>query len=111
MRKAVEAKEAGARSLTVWGTGTPRRDFIYVDDLADACLILLENVDEAGPINAGTGVNVTIRELAKLICGVIGYEGELAFAASKPDGTARKLMDVTRLGGSGGGQGRMWRRR
>jgi GDP-L-fucose synthase len=98
IRKAVEAKEAGAPSITVWGTGTPRREFLFVDDLADACLFLLEHFDEAGPINVGTGEDVTIRELAELVCEVVGFErrgGELVFDTSKPDGTPRKLMDVS----------------
>jgi GDP-L-fucose synthase len=97
IRKAIEAKEADAPSITVWGTGTPRREFLFVDDLADACLFLLEHFDEPGPINVGTGEDVTIRELAELVCEVVGYEGEIEFDASKPDGTPRKLMDVTRL--------------
>ena len=97
IRKAVEAKEAGAPSITVWGTGTPRREFLFVDDLADACLFLLEHFDVPGPINVGTGEDVTIRELAELVCEVVGYGGELEFDANKPDGTPRKLMDVTRL--------------
>jgi GDP-L-fucose synthase len=101
IRKTVEAKEAGAPSLTVWGTGTPRREFLYVDDLADACLFLLDHVDEAGPINVGTGKDVTIRELSELVCAVVGYEGALEFDTSKPDGTPRKLMDVSRLTGLG----------
>jgi GDP-L-fucose synthase len=97
IRKAVEARDSGAPGLTVWGTGTPRREFLYVDDLAEACLFLLEHVDEPGPINVGTGEDVTIRELAELVCRAVGYEGELVFDTSKPDGTPRKLMDVTRL--------------
>jgi len=97
IRKAVEAKEANAPSITVWGTGTPRREFLYVDDLARACLFLLEHVDEPGPINVGTGEDVTIRELAELICDTVGFAGELEFDTSKPDGTPRKLMDVSRL--------------
>ena len=97
IRKAIEAKETGAPSVSVWGTGTPRREFLYVDDLADACLFLLEHVDEPGPINVGTGEDVTIRELAELVCEVVGYEGELEFDTSRPDGTPRKLMDVTFL--------------
>jgi GDP-L-fucose synthase len=101
IRKAVEAKDDGAPTLTVWGTGTPRREFLYVDDLAEACLFLLEHVDEPGPINVGTGEDVTIRELAELVCRTVGYEGELVFDTSKPDGTPRKLMDVTRLAGLG----------
>jgi GDP-L-fucose synthase len=98
IRKAVEAKEAGAASITVWGTGTPRREFLFVDDLADACLFLLQHFDEAGPINVGTGEDVTIRELAELVCEVVGFGGEIVFDESKPDGTPRKLMDVSRLG-------------
>jgi len=101
IRKAVEAKETHAPTITIWGTGTPRREFLYVDDLADACLFLLDHVDEPGPINVGTGKDVTIRELAELVCRIVGYEGELVFDTSKPDGTPRKLMDVTRLGGLG----------
>ena len=101
IRKAVEAKEAGAPSITVWGTGTPRREFLYVDDLATACLFLLEHVDEPGPINVGTGEDVTIRELAELVCEAVGYEGELVFDTTKPDGTPRKLMDMSRLTGLG----------
>lgn len=101
IRKAIEAKEADAPSITVWGTGTPRREFLYVDDLADACLFLLEHFDEPGPINVGTGEDVTIRELAELVCKVVGYEGEIVFDTSKPDGTPRKLMDVMRLDGVG----------
>jgi GDP-L-fucose synthase len=97
IRKAVEAKAAGAPSITVWGSGTPRREFLYVDDLAEACLFLLERFDEPGPINVGTGEDVSIRELAELVCRVVGFDGELVFDASKPDGTPRKLMDVSRL--------------
>jgi GDP-L-fucose synthase len=101
IRKAVEAKAAGAPSITVWGSGTPRREFLYVDDLAEACLFLLERFDEPGPINVGTGEDVSIRELAELVCRVVGFEGQLVFDTSKPDGTPRKLMDVSRLNGLG----------
>ncbi|GGS26119.1 GDP-L-fucose synthase family protein [Deinococcus knuensis] len=101
MRKMVEAKEAGAATVEIWGSGTPLREFLYVDDLADACLFLMEHVSEPGPINVGTGVDLTIRELAELIAEVVGFTGELAFDASKPDGTPRKLMDVSRLAGLG----------
>ncbi len=97
IRKAVEAKESGASAMAVWGSGTPRREFLYVDDLAEACLFLLDHVDEAGPINVGTGEDVTIRELAEAVSRAVGFEGELAFDASKPDGTPRKLLDVSRL--------------
>lgn len=101
MRKAHEAKLAGARSLEVWGTGTPRREFLYVDDLADALVFLLKHYSEPGHINVGTGEDVTIRELAELICRTVGFEGELVFDSSKPDGTPRKLMDVGKLSAMG----------
>jgi GDP-L-fucose synthase len=101
MRKMVEAKEAGAATVEVWGSGTPLREFLFVEDLADACLFLMEQVSEPGPINVGTGVDLTIRELAELIADVVGFTGELVFDASKPDGTPRKLMDVSRLAGLG----------
>ncbi|GHG27591.1 GDP-L-fucose synthase [Deinococcus indicus] len=101
MRKMVEATEAGAATVEIWGSGTPLREFLYVDDLADACLFLMEQVSEPGPINVGTGVDLTIRELAELIAEVVGFTGELVFDASKPDGTPRKLMDVSRLAGLG----------
>ncbi|PIG96214.1 GDP-fucose synthetase [Deinococcus sp. UR1] len=101
MRKMVEAKEAGAATVEVWGSGTPLREFLFVEDLADACLFLMEHVSEPGPINVGTGVDLTIRELAELIADVVGFTGELVFDASKPDGTPRKLMDVSRLTGLG----------
>ena len=97
IRKAIEARASGAESITVWGTGTPRREFLYVDDLADACLFLLEHFDEPAPINVGTGVDLSIRELAQVVCEVVGFEGELVFDTSKPDGTPRKLLDVSIL--------------
>lgn len=97
MRKMVEAKEAGAATVEIWGSGTPLREFLYVEDLAQACLFLMEHVSESGPINVGTGVDLTIRDLAELIADVVGFTGELVFDASKPDGTPRKLMDVSRL--------------
>ena len=101
MRKMVEAKEAGAATVEIWGSGTPLREFLYVEDLAQACLFLMEHVSEPGPINVGTGVDLTIRDLAELIADVVGFTGELVFDASKPDGTPRKLMDVSRLAGLG----------
>ena len=97
IRKTHEAKQTNSPSVEVWGTGTPKREFLHTDDLADACLFLLENVSQPGPINVGTGTDLTIRELAELIKEVIGYEGKLEFDPSKPDGTPRKLMDVDRL--------------
>lgn len=101
MRKMVEAKEKRAPQVEVWGSGRPMREFLYADDLADACLFLLQNVSVPGPINVGTGQDLSIRELAELIRDVVGYEGELVFDPSKPDGTPRKLMDVSRLAALG----------
>jgi GDP-L-fucose synthase len=83
--------------VVVWGTGTPRREFLHVDDLADAVLYLLQTYDEESILNIGWGEDVTIRELAELIVSVIDYRGELAFDTSKPDGVPRKLLDVERL--------------
>ncbi len=107
MRKTAEAIQAGAREVVVWGTGTPRRELLYSDDLAQACVSLLNMSDdlygsllrdeEAPLINIGTGEDVTIRELAETIFSVLGYAGTLTFDSSKPDGTPRKLMDVSRL--------------
>ena len=97
LRKAHEAKLNGADSMMVWGTGTVRREFLHADDLADAAIFLLETFSDAGPINVGTGEDVTIRQLAEIVCEVVGFPGELVFDASKPDGTPRKLLDVSRL--------------
>lgn len=87
--------------VVVWGTGTPRREFLHTDDLAAACLFLLENYDEPGPINVGVGEDLEIRELARLVADVAGFTGEIVFDTSKPDGTPRKLLDVGRLTGLG----------
>ncbi|MDI9371024.1 MAG: GDP-L-fucose synthase [Synergistaceae bacterium] len=97
MRKFHEAKENGDRTVTLWGSGTPRREFLYVDDLADACVFLMESYEEAEFVNVGTGVDVTIRELAELVRRTTGFEGEIAWDGSKPDGTPRKLLDVSRM--------------
>ena len=97
LRKAHEAKKSGARQLVVWGTGKPRREFLHVDDAARACLFLLETYDSPEIINVGCGEDIAIRELAELICEVIGFNGELSWDTTKPDGTPRKLLDVTRL--------------
>ena len=97
IRKVHEARERGDKSLVVWGTGTPRREFLHVDDLADACLFLLETYDSPELINIGCGEDVTIRELAETICSVLEFQGELVFDTSKPDGTPRKLLDMTKL--------------
>ena len=101
IRKIHEAKALGQPTVTIWGSGTPKREFLYSDDLADACLFLLENVSRPGPINVGTGTDLSIRELAETIASVIGYEGTFVYDASKPDGTPRKLMDVSLLRGLG----------
>ena len=115
MRKTAEAIKAGQNSIIVWGSGTPRRELLYSDDLAEACIFLLNldeerftsvlGSDEPPIINVGTGEDVTIRELAETIARVLGFDGELIFDRSKPDGTPRKLMDVTKLHMLG------WRRR
>ena len=97
LRKAYEAKSRNEKKLIVWGTGEPRREFLHVDDLAAACLLLLEKYDSAEIINIGSGEDVTIRELAKLVCDVVGFDGELVWDKTKPDGTPRKLLDVTRI--------------
>jgi GDP-L-fucose synthase len=97
LRKVHEAKTRGDREVAVWGTGTPRREFLHVDDLAGACRFLLESYDDPALINVGSGEDVTIRELAETICEVVGFSGTLAFDATKPDGTPRKLMDSSRL--------------
>ncbi|HLW34156.1 MAG TPA: GDP-L-fucose synthase [Chthoniobacterales bacterium] len=97
LRKAHEAKTNRARELVVWGTGTPRREFLHVDDCASACLFLLEKYDSPEIINVGCGQDVTIRELAELICDVVQFDGELTWDKTKPDGTPRKLLDVSRL--------------
>ena len=97
VRRFHEAKLARAPSVTVWGTGTPRREFLHVDDLADACVLLMERYDSSEPVNVGCGVDVSIAQLATLIAAVVGFEGEIVFDSSKPDGTPRKLLDVGRL--------------
>ncbi len=97
MRKMHDAKLENSPSATIWGSGTPKREFLHCDDMADACLFLLENYSHPGPINVGSGVDLSIRELALLIRDIVGFKGELVFDSSKPDGTPRKLMDVSRL--------------
>ena len=97
LRKAHDAKAQNKDSFTVWGSGAPLREFLHVDDLADAVVFLTKNYSDTGPINIGSGEEVSIRELAEIICDVVGFKGELIFDASKPDGTPRKLCDVTRL--------------
>ena len=107
MRKMHEAKQRGDKEVVVWGTGTPRREFLYSEDMADACIFLLEqneariaslfNEDKPPLVNIGCGEDLTIRELAELVAAVVGFNGNLAFDPSKPDGTMRKVMDVTRI--------------
>jgi GDP-L-fucose synthase len=97
LRKFHEAKETGAPEVEVWGTGTPRREFLHVNDLADACYWLLENYNEPGLVNIGTGTDLSIRELAELVQRIVGYQGAICFNAAYPDGTPRKLMDVSKL--------------
>lgn len=97
LRKFHEARVSGAGSVTVWGTGTPRREFMHVDDLASAALFLMRNYDDAGIINAGTGTDITIAELAAITARAAGFTGEIVYDTSKPDGTPRKLLDVSRL--------------
>jgi GDP-L-fucose synthase len=101
LRKAHEAKTKRARELVVWGTGAPRREFLHVDDCASACLFLLEKYDSPEIVNVGCGEDVTIRELVGLICDVVGFDGELTWDKTKPDGTPRKLLDVSKLRGLG----------
>src|SRR6266487_5197175 len=97
LRKAHEAKTRKDRQLIVWGSGKSRREFLHVDDLASACLFLLENYDSPEIINVGCGEDISIRELAELICDIVGFEGELTWDTTKPDGTPRKLLDITKL--------------
>ena len=97
IRKVHEAKKSGAKSITVWGTGTPRREFLHTTDLAEACLFLLEHYDEPDLVNIGCGEDVTIRELAETVCDVLGFDGKLEFDTSKPDGTPRKLLDISKI--------------
>lgn len=101
LRKVHEAKQAGASEVVVWGTGSPRREFLHVDDLASACRFLVENYDSPEIVNVGFGEDVSIRELAELICDVVGFKGRLAFDSTKPDGTPRKLLDSAKLHGLG----------
>ncbi len=101
IRKFHDAKTANAPTVTLWGTGAPRREFLYVDDMADACLFLMERHDGSQIVNIGTGSDVTIRELAEAVRGIVGYGGEIAWDSSKPDGMPRKLLDVSLLHGMG----------
>jgi GDP-L-fucose synthase len=97
LRRFHEAVRDGAPTVTLWGTGSPRREFLHVDDLAAACLVLLESYDDPAPINVGVGEDVTIRELAEMVAEATGFSGSLEWDESKPDGTPRKLLDVSRI--------------
>jgi GDP-L-fucose synthase len=97
IRKAHEAKERGDKELVVWGSGKPMREFLYVDDMADACVFLMESTVKDGLFNIGTGQDITIRDLAETIMDVVGFDGEIVFDASKPDGTPRKLLNVDKM--------------
>ncbi len=97
IRKCHEAREAGAPTVEVWGTGTPRREFLHVDDLADACLYLMQHYECEAPINVGWGQDISIAQLAQLVADTVGFAGTLRFDPSKPDGTPRKLLDTSRL--------------
>lgn len=101
IRKFHEAKQEGAKEVIVWGTGTPKREFLHADSLADACVFLMQEYNKSGLVNIGTGEDVSIKELAYIIKEIVGYEGSLVFDTSKPDGTPRKLMDVSKLNGLG----------
>jgi GDP-L-fucose synthase len=97
IRRFHEAKISGASEVVVWGTGTPCREFLYVDDLADACVHLMKTYSHHELVNIGTGEDITIAEFARVVAGVIGYTGAISFDPSRPDGTPRKLLDVSRL--------------
>ena len=97
LRKFHEAKQEGRKEVVVWGSGSPKREFLHADDLADACLYLMDHYSDAGLINIGTGEDLSIRELAEMIARITGFEGKIVWDSSKPDGTPRKLMDVSKL--------------
>jgi GDP-L-fucose synthase len=97
LRKILQAKEVDRPVVEIWGTGSPTREFLYADDLADACLFLMDNVSEPGPINVGMGEDISIRDLALLISEVVGFKGDFVFDHSKPDGTPRKVLEVSKL--------------
>jgi GDP-L-fucose synthase len=97
IRRFHEAKLSGASNVTVWGTGTPRREFLYVDDMADACVHLMKTYSAMEMVNIGIGEDITIAEFARLVAGAVGYTGEISYDISRPDGTPRKLLDVSRL--------------
>lgn len=97
IRRFHEAKQAGAKEVVVWGTGTPRREFLYVDDMADACVFAMKTYSGAGILNIGTGVDISIADFARVVAKLVGFDGEIVWDTSKPDGTPRKLVDVARM--------------
>ena len=97
LRRLHEAKVSGAKTVSMWGSGTPRREFLHVDDLATACVFLIETYDGDIPLNVGCGIDVTIKELAETIAGVVQFEGSIEWDSSKPDGTPQKLLDTSRI--------------
>jgi GDP-L-fucose synthase len=101
IRRFHEAKEAGISNVAVWGTGTPRREFLYVDDMADACIHLMKTYSDQELVNIGTGEDISIAEFARVVAATVGYTGDISFDTSKPDGTPRKLLDVSRLAALG----------
>jgi GDP-L-fucose synthase len=101
LRKIHTAKVTGAPSVSLWGTGSPKREFLHVDDLAEGCVHLMQHYDGGDWVNLGTGEDLSIRELGEMICGIVGYDGILDWDTSKPDGTPRKLMDVSRVNALG----------
>ena len=101
IRRIVLAKKNNDKTVIIWGSGTPRREFLHVDDLANACFFLLQNYDEQGLVNIGCGTDVSIKELAELVVAEVGYEGQLVFDTTKPDGTPRKLMDISKINNLG----------
>jgi GDP-L-fucose synthase len=101
IRKAHEAKVSGAGSMEIWGTGTPRREFLHVDDLADACVFLMRHYSGEGHVNVGSGDDISIEELTRLVAGIVGFAGEITHDLTKPDGTPRKLMSAAKLTGMG----------
>jgi GDP-L-fucose synthase len=101
LRKFITAKRNGGKVVTIWGTGSPKREFLHADDLADACLFLMENYNAAGLVNVGIGDDISILDLARLVKNVVGFEGDILTDPTKPDGTPRKLMDISKLNGLG----------
>ena len=97
IRKIHEAKVLGLSDVLIWGSGKPKREFLYVDDVADACLFLVNNYNDGKPINVGSGEDISVKQLAELISSIVGYTGRLTFDTSKPDGTPRKLLDISRI--------------